>query len=72
MVGSFVGAGLTALVPDTPSGAETVGTCTGMRENAFIKSTFILPGDGKPAGITDKNHQAAMSVKGIHAVGTLA
>ncbi len=55
-----------------PAGAAvtTVAACSGQRAYAKAKSTFIWPGDGKNAGITDKNHDVSISSKGIHAVGT--
>src|SRR5262245_16199429 len=55
-----------------PSGAAvtTVGTCSGQRGIATAKSTFIWPGDGKPAGVTDENnHDASISTKGIGQLG---
>jgi hypothetical protein len=54
-----------------PAGAAvtTVGTCSGTRGLATAKSSFIWPGDGKNAGITDKNHDETVTTKGIHAQG---
>ncbi len=53
----------------------TVGTCSGHRAIVSNKSTFVWPADGKAAGVTDKNHDAATSFKGAHAhngaVGTV-
>lgn len=55
-----------------PAGAAvtTVGTCTGQRGLATAKSTFIWPGDGKNAGVTDgNNHDATISTKALGELG---
>jgi hypothetical protein len=60
---------------DSGAVVTSVGSCSGHRGIVSNKSTFVWPGDGKPAGVTDKNHDAATSFKGAHAhnaaVGTV-
>ncbi len=60
---------------DSDAVVTNVGSCSGHRAIVANKSTFVWPADGKPAGITDKNHDAAQSFKGAHAhngaVGTV-
>ncbi len=71
VAGGMIGGALAFVAPATSGAAETtIASCSGQRAYAKAKSTFIWPGDGKAAGITDKNHDVSIGYKGIHAVGT--
>ncbi len=67
--GMVAGAFAMAAPSDSDAAVTTVGTCSGTRGLGSAKSTFIWPGDGKPAGITDKDPDASVSTKGTHAIG---
>jgi hypothetical protein len=75
LAGGMVAGAFAVAAPDSDAAVTVVGTCSGTRGLASAKSTFIWPGDGKAAGITDKDHDASVSTKGIHAlnaaVGTI-
>lgn len=64
-IGALGGASVLALRPAAAT-PTVVGGCTGLRGIVSAKSTFIWPGDGQPAGMTDKNHDITMSTKGIN------
>ncbi len=69
IAGGLAAGSVAIAAPDSADAVvTTVGTCTGTRGIGSAKSTFLWPGDGKAAGITDKNHDVAVSTKGTHAL----
>ncbi len=69
VAGGLAAGAMSIATPEADAVVTNVGNCSGHRAVVSIKSTFLWPGDGKAAGITDKNHDASFSSKGVHAVG---
>ena len=68
---SLLLAGAVAFAAPASAAPTNVGGCNATRGLAGAKSTFIWPGDGKPAGLTDKNHDVAITTKVIPTAGSL-
>ncbi len=67
LAGGLAAGAVAIAAPEADAVVTTVGSCSGHRAIVTAKSTFLWPGDGKAAGITDKNHDLAQSYKGTHA-----
>ncbi len=69
IAGGLAAASVATAMPESADAVvTTVGTCSGTRGIGSAKSTFLWPGDGKAAGITAQNHDAAVSTKGVHSL----